>query len=68
MPSALASGPVVFSFRAIENFGLHLPGGHVVGEPAELIFEIPYLPSFVPASFEADLRRTAALAGSRVGQ
>ena len=45
MPSALASGTVVFPFRAIENFGLHLPGGHVVGEPAELILEIPYLPT-----------------------
>ena len=45
MPSALASATVVFSFRAIENFGLHLPGGHVVGEPAELILEIPYLPT-----------------------
>jgi hypothetical protein len=45
MPSALASGPVVFSFRAIENFGLHLPGGHVVGEPPEPILEIPCLPT-----------------------
>jgi len=52
----------------MENFGLHLPGGHVVGKPAEPILEIPYLPSFVPAASKADLRRTAALAESGVSQ